>query len=279
MSGPRIGVIAAAGEGQRIRPLSAKTPKVMLEVGGKALLTRQLELLRDALGISRVLLVVGYRADEIRRAYGGGSNHGIDIRYVDNPDVDGGLGTVLVATERHVHEPFVLLLGDELYLDTNHAALAKIEESYIAVCGIHPSDDIDVIRKNYAVALEGGRITSLVEKPESAPTPFVGCGTYLLSPEIFRDAHERRRSARSGRFELTDIIDDAARRGARVLPFVLSGQYLNVNKTEDLNLANELCRRSGFRRLNPTLERLTLHADHPLPKRMNSKLLAQDVHA
>jgi len=243
-------VIAAAGEGRRIRPISTKIPKVMLEVGGKALLTKQLELMRDALGVSRVLLVIGYRSEEIRRAYGSGSGHGIEICYVDNPDVDSGLGTVLVATERHVQEPFVLLLGDELYLDSNHAALAMIEEPYIAVCGIHPTDDIDVIRKNYGVTLEGGRITGLVEKPESAPTPFVGCGTYLLSPEIFRDTRETRRSARSGQLELTDILDHAARRGARVLPFVLSGRYLNVNTTEDLHLANELCRRSELLRLN-----------------------------
>lgn len=253
MSAPRIGVIAAAGKGQRIHPRSASVPKVMLEVGGKPLLTRQLELLRDALGIRQVYIIVGYLGADIRAAYGDGSAYGMEVRYVDNPDVDGGLGTALTVAEPHLHEPFVLLLGDELYLGTNHAALAGIEGPYTAVCALRATDDIEVIRKNYAVTLQDGRITSLIEKPEQAPTPYVGCGTYLLSPDIFRDARETPRSARSGRLELTDILDHAARRGAAVLPFVLTGAYLNVNTIEDLNLANFVCRSLEFPRRRVSL--------------------------
>ena len=81
---------------------------------------------------------------------------------------------------------------------------------------------------------------------ETAPNPYLGCGTYLFSPDIFADAHETPRSARTGRLELTDIIDHAARRGAPVLPFVLTGHYLNVNSIEDLNVANFLARALHF---------------------------------
>ncbi len=248
MSAPRIGVIAAAGKGQRIHPRSSRVPKVLLEVGGKPLLTRHLELLRDVLGIRRVFLIVGYLAEQIRAAYGDGSTLGVEIAYIDNPDVDRGLGSALLVTEPHVREPFVLLLGDELYLQTNHASLAALPAGYTAVCALHPTDDPEVIRKNYAVTLADGRITGLVEKPESTPSPYAGCGTYLFSPDIFRDARETPPSPRSGRLELTDIIDHAARRGAPVLPFVLSGHYLNVNTIDDLNLANFLCRSVDFER-------------------------------
>ena len=117
----------------------------------------------------------------------------------------------------------------------------RIKEPYVAICGVYPTHDIDLIRKNYAVTLEFGRITSLVEKPEIASAPFVGCGTYLLDPEIFRDSRQTRRSSRSGRLELVDILNHAAQRGAAVLPFVLCGQYINVNTIRDLNVANKLC--------------------------------------
>lgn len=217
---PQIGVIAAGGKGSRLQPFSIKTPKVMLQVGGKALLTRQIELMRDMLGISKIILIIGYHGDYIRQAYGTGGCLGIEIRYVDNPDIDGGLGTVLRAAERHVQEPFVLLLGDEFYFGSNHASLTAVSEAYTAVCGIIPTKDIAVIRKNYAVTLQGSRISSLIEKPESMPTPFVGCGTYLLDPEIYRDARETGRSLHSGRLELTDILNHAAHRGASVLSFV-----------------------------------------------------------
>jgi dTDP-glucose pyrophosphorylase len=90
------------------------------------------------------------------------------------------------------------------------------------------------------------RSAGLVEKPDTMPNRYLGCGTYLFSPDIFRDAHETPRSPRTGRLELTDIIDHAARRGAPVLPFVLTGHYLNVNSIEDLNVANFLTRARHF---------------------------------
>ena len=115
-----------------------------------------------------------------------------------------------------------MLLGDELYLGTNHTALAALPDGYTAVCALYPTEDAEAIRKNYTVALDDGRITALIEKPERPTTPYVGCGTYLFTPEIYRDAHETPRSSRTGRLELTEIIDHAARRGATVLPFVLA---------------------------------------------------------
>ncbi len=246
VSVPRIAVIAAAGKGQRIHPRSTSVPKVMLEVGGKPLLSRQLELIRDALGIREVYIIVGYLADQIRDAYGDGTSFGVRLRYIDNPNVDQGLGSALLVLEPHVQEPFVLLLGDELYLDTNHAALRDLPAGYVAACALAPCEDLEVIRKNYSVTLADGRITHLIEKPESAPTPYVGCGTYVFSPEIYRDAHDTPLSPRSGRLELTDIIDHAAQRGGAVVPFILTGQYLNVNTIEDLNLANYLSRTQHF---------------------------------
>jgi NDP-sugar pyrophosphorylase family protein len=246
MSAPRIGIIAAAGKGRRIHPRSSSVPKVMLEVAGKALLARNVELLRDALGIRDVRIVIGYLGDQIRAFFGDGSAFGVHVEYVENPDVDAGLGTALLVIEPWVREPFVLVLGDELYLETNHAALANVADGYTAVCAVHETDDLALIRKNYAVEITDGRITGLVEKPETVPNRYLGCGTYVFSPDIFRDAHDTPRSARTGRLELTDIIDHAAHRGAPVLPFVLTGHYLNVNSIEDLNIANFLARDLHF---------------------------------
>src|SRR6185295_14847253 len=70
--------------------------------------------------------------------------------------------------------------------------------------------------------------------------------TYLFDPVIFRHARETPRSTRTGRLELTDVIDHAARAGETVLPFELSGNYLNVNTVEDLNAANYLSRSLHF---------------------------------
>jgi dTDP-glucose pyrophosphorylase len=248
METPRIGVIAAAGKGVRLHPRSLRVPKALIEVGGKPLLTRHLERLRDDLHIREAHVIVGHLGDQIREAYGDGQALGMTLGYIHNPDVERGLGTALHAAEPHVAEPFVLFLGDELYLETNHAGLRALADPYVAVCGVYATDDPEVIRKNYAVVIDHGRITRLVEKPDQPPNAYAGCGTYLFTPEIFRDARKTPPSPRTGRLELTDIVDHAARRGAPVLPFALTGHYLNVNTIEDLNLANFLCRTLHFDR-------------------------------
>ncbi len=246
MAAPRLAVVAAAGRGRRIHPRGANVPKVMLEVAGKPLLVRNLELLRDALGIRNVLVVVGHQAEYVRGRLGTGESLGMALRYVDNPDVDGGLGTVFTAVERHVDQPFVLVLGDELYLRTNHAELGAVPEPWTAVCAVHAVDDEDLIRKNYALEVEDGRIVRLIEKPERPPNRLLGCGTYCFTPEILADARATPRSSRTGRLELTDVIDHAAKRGAIVRPFELTGHYLNVNTVEDLHNANFLARSLDF---------------------------------
>ena len=218
----------------------------MIDVWGKPLLTRHLERLRDELGITKIYIIIGYLGDHIRDAYGDGSSFGLVIRYIDNPQVERGLGTALQVLERHVTEPFVLVLGDELYLRSNHRKLTDISDPYVAVCGVYPTEDLELIRKNYSVTIENNRIISLLEKPKRPSSPLMGCGTYVFTPEIFRDARDTAPSPRTGRLELTDIIDHAAQRGAPVLPFVVSGEYLNVNTIEDLNLANFLCRTEAF---------------------------------
>jgi dTDP-glucose pyrophosphorylase len=246
MAIPRIGVVAAAGRGVRLHPRSVHTPKVLVEVGGKPLLTRHLERLRDELGIRDVYIIIGYLGEQIQAAYGDGQRLGLTIRYITNPDVDRGLGTALLVSEPHLREPFLLALGDELYLETNHRDLATLAEPYTAVCAVFATDDPELIRKNYAVTIDHDRVTGLVEKPQDPAPGYVGCGTYVFTPDIFQDARAVGPSPRTGRVELTDIIDHAVRRGATVRPFVLSGQYLNVNTIEDLNLANFLCRTLHF---------------------------------
>lgn len=246
VSSPRIGVIAAAGKGTRIHPRSLNVPKVMLEIAGKPLLERNVELLRDQLGIREIYIVIGYLGEQIRTYFGSGEKHGVTIHYLQNDNVAGGLATALAVMEPVIKEPFVMVLGDELYIDSNHRDLLALPGPYDAACAIHATDDVELIRKNYSVTIAAGRITGLVEKPETAPSPYLGCGTYLFSPDVFRIARETPRSARTGRLELTDVIDRIATQGGIVLPFVLTGHYLNVNSVEDLNVANFLARTVHF---------------------------------
>ena len=73
-------VVLAAGEGKRMRPLTAKRPKVMLPLANRPMMEHLILAARDA-GITEFIFVVGYGEREIRGHFGDGSGFGIHIKY------------------------------------------------------------------------------------------------------------------------------------------------------------------------------------------------------
>ncbi|MEY2776963.1 MAG: hypothetical protein RLY30_1061 [Pseudomonadota bacterium] len=84
------GMILAAGRGERMRPLTDRVPKPLLEVGGKSLLVWQLEGLVQA-GVDRVVINTAHLGAQIPLALGDGSPWGARLRY--SPEPEGALET------------------------------------------------------------------------------------------------------------------------------------------------------------------------------------------
>ena len=74
-------VILAAGEGQRLRPFTVTKPKVMLSVADKPILQYVIESLAQN-GVRNIVLVVGYRREQVFDYIGSGEQFGVDIVYV-----------------------------------------------------------------------------------------------------------------------------------------------------------------------------------------------------
>lgn len=241
-----LAVIPAAGEGVRAYPATTWVPKVLLEVASQTLLQRNVEIIRDQLGITDIVVIVGYLADQVRQSLGDGESLGVKIRYVtcENPKI--GLAGGILLAESVLDRPFVAVLGDELYLGSNHAELRAPEGDYFAVCGVHRTDNPRLIQKNYSVRVEGDRITGLEEKPVEVKTDLLGCGTYVFTPALFDRIRRTPPNPASSKVELTDVIRDAAADGEVVRPFFLTGTYINVNSVEDYNYANYVARSLGF---------------------------------
>jgi dTDP-glucose pyrophosphorylase len=241
-------LLLAAGRGLRAYPRTHYTPKVLLEVDGESLLLRNLSILRDAMGIRDVTLVVGHLRDQVCDVLGNGSRFGIRVRYVECREPERGLAHGILLAKDLLTEPFVVILGDELYLGSNHAELQDMApRPFDAICGVMHTSDLGQIRRNYAVWLEDGRITRLVEKPTTLENDVLGCGTFVLTPAIFDVIARTPASPRSGRVELIDAVGGLAG-GGTVLPFWLTGHYVNVNTIDDHNLANYIARTARFPR-------------------------------
>src|SRR2546425_5216454 len=78
-------VVLAAGEGTRMRPLTANLPKPLLPVAGKPFLRHTLEALRSA-GISQVAVLIGWQGHRIRESLGDGEALGLSIAYEEQTE-------------------------------------------------------------------------------------------------------------------------------------------------------------------------------------------------
>lgn len=240
-------LLPAAGKGVRAYRKTRYVPKVMLEVDGKPLIQRNIELLRDTLDIRDVTVIVGYKAEQVQEAMGDGRQFGVRISYIETPDVTRGLAHgISLARDYFQDSAFVTVLGDELYLDSNHGDLANLpSDGWDAVCGVSRTTDLEQIKRNYSVRMSGDRITNLVEKPSVLENNVLGCGTYLFTPAIFEAIERTPPSRRTGRVELTDAINTMAARG-RVRRFWMSGSYFNINSVEDHSYAQYIARAARF---------------------------------
>ena len=244
----RIGVIPAAGLGTRAYPYTATIPKGLLEVDGKSVLERNLELLRDQVGVRRVLMVIGYRGEAIRERFGNGSELGLELEYVVNDQLELGLAHSLRLAGRRIGTGAhaVVLLSDEVYVGTRHQQLAQFDPGdAIAACGVLRTDLPRQIRRNYSVVLDGERITKIVEKPRQLVNDLLGTGTYYLTPAVFERLEETfANSAKAP--DWMEFLGGQIEAGASVRAVQLGGQYANVNDKDELHRANFLVRSDAF---------------------------------
>jgi len=103
------GLILAAGDGGRLRPLTLETPKVLLDAGGDPLIHYPIKALRLA-GVTEIAVVVGHNAAKVEEAVG---NAYPEIKFLYNENFLGGNAlSIGVARDFVAEGPFVVCMGD-----------------------------------------------------------------------------------------------------------------------------------------------------------------------
>jgi len=106
-------IILAAGVARRLAPLTDKTHKALLPVGGRPVLARMLLALADS-GIRETTIVVGHCADQVR-ALAGKRLGRMAIRYIENPAYTKGSVLSLYAAREQLTEPALVMDADVLF--------------------------------------------------------------------------------------------------------------------------------------------------------------------
>jgi UDP-N-acetylglucosamine diphosphorylase/glucosamine-1-phosphate N-acetyltransferase len=225
-------VILAAGEGSRMRPLTASKPKVMLPLANKPMIEHTISEAIDA-GITEFVLITGYCENAIMDYFGDGSSFNINIEYV-HQDKQLGTANAIAYAREHVDGKFVVLNGDML-VRSEHILklLSRDNDAIITVKEVENPSSFGVIET------EDGRVIRIIEKPEIPPSNLANAGIYLFDDVIFEFIDKTELSSR-GELEITDSLQMMVDEGYNVGYQLLDTEWLDVGKPWDILEANQI---------------------------------------
>ncbi len=232
-------LILAGGRGKRLNQETININKCMLNIKGKPLIEYSLECASSLEKIEEIIIVVGYRAEDIINTYG---IYYKDkrIKYVIQKEQKGLVHAIECAKPALENKDFMLMLADEFMINPHHKEfLEKFEkENLFALCGVMLVKDINLIKKTYAVIQsDDGRIFRLIEKPNNSFNNIMGTGNCIFKNEILSYIPQTPINQKRGEKELPDLIQCAIDNGKIVKSFVICEEYINVNSQEELDKA------------------------------------------
>jgi len=235
-----IGIIPAAGKGNRLRPITDFIPKELLLYGPRPFIRYCLDNLR-ASGIERALIIVGYKKGSIMDYVKDGRGMGVNVDYAYQVEQK-GLGDAILTAEGKLNEDreIFILLGDnviepeselkrlkELYLEEKPFGVILVEESR------HPS--LYGVVKFKGMHSGSGEISEVFEKPgekevrrfETDGKVYAISGAYILSTKIFGYLRKAKPD-KNGELQLTDAIRLALEGGERIIAMKLDGKRIDI---------------------------------------------------
>jgi UDP-N-acetylglucosamine diphosphorylase / glucose-1-phosphate thymidylyltransferase / UDP-N-acetylgalactosamine diphosphorylase / glucosamine-1-phosphate N-acetyltransferase / galactosamine-1-phosphate N-acetyltransferase len=217
-------VILAAGEGQRLRPFTVTRPKVMLFIAGKPILQYVVKALAQN-GIRDIIIVVGYRREQLFDHLDTGRQFGVDITYVAQ---ERQLGTAhaLAQARDVVKGDFLLLPGDNLIEPETIAQFVVTKPDAVLVKSVE-----NTIR--YGVAtIEDGVVRKIQEKPKEATGNLINTGIYSFTHGIFDYI--------SSQLDIPDMLNAMLADGHKITAVETEGTWLDAVYPWDIIKLNDI---------------------------------------
>lgn len=176
-------MILAAGEAKRLRPLTEKVPKPMLEIGGKPVLEHNVTLLAHY-GFTEIVVNLHHCPDVVTTYFGDGSAWGVSLSYSYEPALLGTAGAVRQVQD-FFDDTFVLLYGDNLSnCDLRALRSRHLQAGAVMTVALFQRDDVS--QSGVARLDSHDRILEFIEKPTArvAPSHWVNSGIMVMEPEV-----------------------------------------------------------------------------------------------
>ncbi len=228
---PKRAMVLAAGLGERMRPLTDKKPKPLIEVAGRTLLDRALDRLEEC-GVETVVVNVHYLGDQIETHLQARTTpQTIISREEELLDTGGGVAKALPMLEDDV---FYVVNSDALWLNGYENALQHLaaqwdEPRMDGLLLLHSTVEAYGYEGNGDFIVDP--LGTLDRRPESEIAPYLFTGVQILHPRLFKNAP-------AGPFSLNRLYDEAIDQG-RLYGAVHDGEWFHVGTVESLKIAEK----------------------------------------
>lgn len=224
---PVDAVLMAGGKGERLRPLTEKTPKPLLPVGEKAIIDHNVDRL-ISYGIQHINVTVNYLKEQIEAHYQTPRN-GVQVQTVREPQYLGTIGSIKFVPQ--FYNDTVLLMNSDLFTSIDYEDFFlhfQQHEAEMSVAAVPYNVSIP-----YGVLdLDGRNIKGLLEKPKY--NYYANAGIYLIKRSALDEIPD------NTFFNATDLIEKLIGEGKKVIRYPLNGTWIDIGNPQEYQRAKDL---------------------------------------
>lgn len=224
---PVDAVLMAGGKGERLRPLTEKTPKPLLPVGDKAIIDHNVDRL-ISYGIQHINVTVNYLKEQIEEHYQE-PRDGIKIHTVREPKYLGTIGSVKFVTS--FYNDTILVMNSDLFTNIDYEDFFlhfQKHEAEMSVAAVPYNVSIP-----YGILdLEGRNIHGLLEKPKY--NYYANAGIYLIKRRALEEIPD------GEFFNATDLIEKLISENKKVIRYPLNGTWIDIGNPQEYQKAKDL---------------------------------------
>lgn len=218
--------IMAGGKGQRLLPLTEKTPKPLLNIGSKPIIEHNIDRLIK-IGVENIYISVNYLGDQIKAFLIKRNKQNVNIFFIEETEFLGTIGS-LSRVENFQNNTILLMNSDLL---TNFDLREMHDEFYNQKADILIATVPYKVNVPYAVMeVEEKKVRSFKEKPTF--TFQCNAGIYLLKKEAINYIPKNKY------YNATDLMEKMINLEMNVSYYPILGYWLDIGKREDFKKAN-----------------------------------------
>lgn len=224
---PIDAVLMAGGKGERLRPLTDKTPKPLVKVGDKCIIDYNIDRLIE-FGVKHLNVTVNYLGEQIEEHFSLPRNN-VQVRTFREPRFLGTIGSIKFVDT--LHNDTILVMNSDLFTDID------FEDFYLHFREHNAEMSVAAVPYNVSIPfgildLDGRNIKGLLEKPKY--NYYANAGIYLIKKSALAEIPDETF------FNATDLIEKLISQNKTVIRYPLNGTWIDIGQHADLAKAQDL---------------------------------------